>query len=219
MKVWKAVSPNICCFLLAFVSLPGAHALAAGQEKKSAPVSTIPAQTQQIDASDLLPSYAIKPSGVALPADVPAGKYRRIIMPYPNWTLICDENLKEKKRVCNISQQIVDRTGSVAFSWSLAGTGDGQPVMILRTSATAGKGATINLSFLDKGKPIRVATDACDMKVCVAMLTVGPRMRNYIGKGANVEVSFSLNNPEPNQPSKVVIKTTLDGLSMALAAI
>lgn len=219
MKARRANSPSRW-FLMVCVNLSAAHALAAEQEKKSAPVPFAPAQTEQQTASgSTLPGYSIKPSDLVLPDDVPAGKYRRVIVPYPNWTLICDENLKEQKRICNISQQIVDLAGNIAFSWSLAGTGDGKPVIILRTPASAGTGTAINLAFPDKRKPIRIATDACDMKVCVAMLAVGPRMRKYIGNGSDVEVSFPLPHAGSSQASRIVIKTTFGGLSSALAAI
>lgn len=78
------------------------------------------------------PRYWIKPSEVAIPPDVPIGMYRRLIRPFENWTLICDENLKSKQRICNVSQLVVDKAGNTVFSWSLAATAQGKPVMILR---------------------------------------------------------------------------------------
>ena len=53
--------------------------------------------------------YRIKPSDVAVPPDVKLGDYQRTIRPFENWTLICDENLKARKKVCNVSQIIEDR--------------------------------------------------------------------------------------------------------------
>jgi invasion protein IalB len=163
------------------------------------------------------PEFFIKPSEVVVPEGVPVGQYRRIIEPHQNWTLICDENLKEKKRICNIAQQVADRSGAVVFSWSLAGTSDGKPIMILRAPASVGKGAAIRLTFPGKAKPIDAVTEACDQWVCVSMIKVGPRMTKYIGAGSQVEVSFPVAGDASGD--RVVIRTTLEGLSAALAAI
>ncbi len=202
--------------LLTFVTLFGSGIAASGQDSRSAPTAAASAQTSASISGGPGMAYSIKPSEVVVPEGVPVGEYRRIIEPHANWTLICDENLKEKKRVCNISQQVVDPAGNIAFSWSLAGTGDGQPVMILRTPASAGKGTAIKLSFPDKTKPISAITDACDTKVCVAMLPVGPRMKGYISKRSAVEVSFAA---AAAANGRIVFQTTFDGLPQALAAI
>lgn len=61
------------------------------------------------------PSYSIKPSEVTVPPGAELGRYRRIIQPFENWNLICDENLKTMKKICNITQSIVDQNGQFAF--------------------------------------------------------------------------------------------------------
>jgi invasion protein IalB len=169
------------------------------------------------------PAFSIKPSDVVVPDDVPIGQYRRIIRPFQNWTLICDENLKRKQRVCNISQTVIGQSGGTVFSWSLAGTQDGQPMMILRTPPQVGEGKPISLSFDDKTKPITITTSGCDQRVCIAMLPVGPRMKGYIEKQAVAEISFgdasAGSSPDAKPPATVVLHVPLNGLSTALAAI
>jgi len=181
------------------------------------------AQDAMPQGAEQKPIFAIKPSDVAIPDDVPVGQYRRVIRPFPNWTLICDENLKRKQRVCNISQTFVGQSGGTVFSWSLAGTQDGKPMMILRTPPQVGKGQPISLSFADKNKPVTIETSDCDQRVCIAILPVGPRMRGYIDKKATAEISFSgaTANPAPATPpaAAVVLRAPLDGLSSALDAI
>jgi invasion protein IalB len=44
------------------------------------------------------------------------GQYKRTIQPFENWTLICDENLKKKEKVCNLSQIISDASGNQVFA-------------------------------------------------------------------------------------------------------
>lgn len=213
MKAGRAVTP-IMWLLLALVALPGGCPVAFGQDKKPAPATPdLPAQAPVAPAAA---RFAIKTSEVSVPAGVPIGKYRRVIEPHLNWTLICDENLQDKKRVCNISQQITDQKGEIVFSWSLAGTEDGMPILILRVPSALGKGTAIRLSFTDKNKPINVATSACDLKVCVGMLPVGPRLKTYIRAGADIDVSYSAKSAPS---SKIAIRTTFAGLSDALAAI
>lgn len=164
----------------------------------------------------LQPRYSIKPSEVVLPEGVALGQYRRVIRPFANWTLICDENLKKKQRVCNITQTIVDERGALAFSWSLAGTSDGKPIMIIRVPASVGKGNPVQLSFSSQKNPVNAKVEDCDQTVCVVLQPVGPAFREQISKQADVRISYA-------DPAKgdgpVVIGTTLKGLPPALAAI
>jgi hypothetical protein len=81
-----------------------------------------------------------------VPANVPIGKYRRIIQPFEDWTLVCDENLKAMRRVCNVTQSVVDQRGGLVFSWSLAATTQGVPIVIVRTPASVGKGTAVSLT-------------------------------------------------------------------------
>lgn len=160
--------------------------------------------------------YTIKPSDVSLPADVPLGKYRRIIEPYRNWTLICDENLAAKTRVCNVSQKIVDAQDAVVFSWTLAASRGGDPAMILRVPATWGANANIELSFADGLQPIKAVADQCDDTICMAVLSVGVRLRAAIS--AQSAVTIIVSAPGSAGTSET-IPATFDGLSDALSGI
>ena len=84
--------------------------------------------------------YAVKPSDVAIPSGETLGEFRRTIQPFSNWTLICDESLKSKRRVCNVTQTIVSAQGTVAFNWSLVATAEGKPLMVMRVPAAVGIG-------------------------------------------------------------------------------
>src|SRR5882757_1793451 len=75
-----------------------------------------------------LPStYTVKPSDVVIPDGEQLGQYRRVVQPFKNWILICDESLKSKRRVCNLTQSIVDQRGAPVFNWSFVATADGKP--------------------------------------------------------------------------------------------
>jgi invasion protein IalB len=152
--------------------------------------------------------------GGGYPQGAELGKYRRTIQPFENWELRCDENLKAKKKICNITQTILDGEGRFAFSWSLAATEDGKPMMILRTRSELGAENPLILSFPGRKEPMTTLTTACDVNVCVAYLPVGPVLREQIAKGANVQVSYN-----DTAETTLVFEAPLKGLSAALAAI
>lgn len=158
------------------------------------------------------PAYRIRPSEVAVPQDVPLGQYRRITTPFENWTLVCDENLKAKHMICNVSQVIEDRTGALVFSWSLAATQEGKPFMILRTAPQAD--GRISLAFPGRKQPVEVDIDGCNRIVCVGMVPVGPVLREQIGKEAQASVSYPTTSG-----TRVNVTTSLKGLAKALATI
>ncbi|WP_245928416.1 invasion associated locus B family protein [Bosea psychrotolerans] len=158
--------------------------------------------------------YRIKPSDVTLPANAKLGSYRRITQPFENWTLICDENLQTRQKVCNVTQTIEDSAGRLAFSWSLAATKDGKPYMILRSTSDAKYPGSIALRFQGRTDRIKVELDGCNAAVCVGMLPVGPAVREQIAKSAAPEISY-----ETTSGTTVTLAATLKGLSKAVEAI
>src|SRR5690606_8986821 len=156
----------------------------------------------------------IKPPEVAVPDGVPLGQYRRMITPFENWTLVCDENLQAKQMVCNVSQVIADGEGTLVFSWSLAATEDGQPFMILRTAPDADAAGKIALNFPGRANPVQVEIDGCNETVCVGMVPVGPIMREQIGKEAQPVISYPTRAGEG-----ISVTSSLRGLATALSAI
>lgn len=159
-------------------------------------------------------SYRIKPPEVVPPQGVPLGSYRRIIHPFENWNLICDENLKAKHKVCNISQSFIDQNEALIFSWSLAADEKGKPFMILRAPAQLGTGSKISLGIAGRERPVDVQLTACDSTVCVGYLPVGPILRQQIGKEATVKISYS-----PPSGAAVSLDAPFKGLKSALSAI
>ncbi|UWF59032.1 invasion associated locus B family protein [Brucella sp. 2716] len=165
------------------------------------------------------PGFAVKSTEIMVPDGVSAGEYRRITHPFPNWTLVCDENLKVKKRVCNITQTIMHEKGLVVFSWSLAAAENGKPYMIMRIPAVVGVRQEIRLDFGD-GTPIIVSkTHGCEGAVCIAYLPVGPRLRGYIAKGSVPKVSYPVPDIRRGSADWLMFYAPLSGLANALAAI
>ncbi|WP_248447686.1 invasion associated locus B family protein [Sinorhizobium meliloti] len=160
------------------------------------------------------PSYRIKPSEVVVPPDAKLGGYQRLIRPFENWTLICDENLAQRQRVCNVTQVIEDAAGRLVFSWSLAATKDGKPYMILRTAPAAKSDGLVSLKFDSRKQPVEVQLDGCNEAVCVGMLPVGPIMREQISRNATPMITY------PTTDGKLInVNATLRGLSTAVEAI
>ncbi|NNU63608.1 invasion associated locus B family protein [Ochrobactrum soli] len=156
----------------------------------------------------------IKEAEVRLPDGVQPGQYRRIIQPFENWTLICDENLQKKTRVCNVTQAIIDQSNRMVFSWSVAATQDGKPYMIVRTLPGIGDKGTVVLTILDDRAPVRVSVDGCNDIVCVGTVPIGPRFKPQIDKGATVGIFYKTMSGEA-----IDITAPLAGISSALKAI
>ena len=159
-----------------------------------------------------LPVYSVKPSEVVLPDGEKLGDYRRIVHPFKNWILICDESLKAKHRVCNITQTIVDQKGGVAFNWSLVATADGKPLMMMRIPAAAGVGQTIELAMGDRPDRIRVQTDRCDQVFCHAIVAVGDMLKRHIRAGTTCTVTYAVPSA-----ATIALQAPLEGLFAALA--
>ncbi|MTV16604.1 MULTISPECIES: invasion associated locus B family protein [Bradyrhizobium] len=159
------------------------------------------------------PAYAVKPSDVVVPEGETLGEFRRMIQPFKNWTLICDESLKSKRRVCNVTQSIVNAQGAVAFNWSLIATADGKPLMAMRIPAAAGVGARIELAMGDSPDHIVAQTDRCDPNFCFATIAIGNVLRRHIRAATPCLVSYQL----PQGP--IVLEAPLDGLSGVLAKL
>jgi len=161
-----------------------------------------------------LPTYRIKPSEVVVPPELKPGEYQRTIRPFENWTLICDENLKVRQRICNVTQIIENERGQIAFSWSLAATKGGEPYMILRTAPVAKSDGRILVKFEGRKEPIQVKLDGCNQTVCVGMLPIGPVLREQISKSTAPAISY------PTADGQTIsVTANLKGLSTAVKAI
>ncbi|MEJ1117658.1 invasion associated locus B family protein [Phyllobacterium sp. CCNWLW109] len=158
--------------------------------------------------------FRIKPSDVVPPADVKLGDYQRTIRPFENWTLICDEKVKARQRVCNVTQTIENQLGQVAFSWSLAATKEGNPYMIVRTAPIADADAPLALAFEGRKEPVKIRLDGCNQAVCVGMLPVGPIMRDQISKKSSPTISYATRTGKT-----ISLVAPLSGLSAAVEAI
>lgn len=157
--------------------------------------------------------YVVKGSDIAVPPGSMLGDIRRITHPFRNWTLICDQNLKARTKVCNVTQTIVDADGATVFSWTLAATGDRQAVLILRAPPSLGVGEPVTIAYAEGSRPLSAPTEACDERVCVATLRVGPVLRQQIAEGNVVTISFE------TAAGPMALRAPLSGLATAVAAI
>ena len=155
--------------------------------------------------------FRVRLTDIAIPAGASLGEVRRTIQPFPNWTLICDENLKARTKVCNVTQSFLDAAGATAFSWSLAATEGGKPLFILRAPASVGRDGTISVKPAS-GKPLAAAVQACDAAICIATLPFGRALGDEIARGEPVIISYDAGRP-------VVLSAPLNGLAKAIAAI
>jgi invasion protein IalB len=160
------------------------------------------------------PDYRIKPPEIALSEGAARGSVRRLIQPFGPWTLICDEDLRRREKICNVSQSILDRAGRAVFNWSLAATRMGAPAFILR-APRAGPGRPDLAVRFAASDPQPVELARCDAHQCLGFLAVTPALRGAIRAGAAIEIIYrSGQDADP-----VRFATTLDGLASALASI
>jgi len=159
-------------------------------------------------------TFRIKESDVKVPEGLALGQYRRIVHPFKNWTLICDENLRDRTRVCNITQSIVDQSGQIVFSWSVAATEEGRPFMIVRTLPSLGQRGRVALKVSDGGAPIEVAMDGCNPSFCVGKFPLGARLRPQIEAEGSVRISYSTLSGQ-----RIEVSAPLSGVQEALSAI
>ena len=155
--------------------------------------------------------YALKQPEITAPKGTAMGQVRRLIRPFAGWTLICDENLAERSKVCNVTQTFVDAGGATIFSWSLAASEDGKPIVILRVAPSVGQTGVISIRSHGR-KAETVAVRACDDSVCVATMRLNASLREQIDLGATLDVSFTAGQP-------VLLEAPLLGLKEAVAAI
>lgn len=172
-----------------------------------------PADGQAASGGNHQATYRVLPSDVALPAGVEPGRYRRIIQPFGNWTLVCDENLDERQKVCNVSQTIVDPNGEQALMWSLAATESGQPMMIVRTRPDLA-GDRVTIAFAGLAEQIPVMIRECDQTACAGLLPVSPFLRRQIVAGTDAQITYSLRSG-----GIVTLAAPLQGLASALEGI
>ncbi|WP_112814867.1 invasion associated locus B family protein [Brucella pseudogrignonensis] len=159
-------------------------------------------------------AFKVKPSIVALPAGAEPGSYRRVIRPFENWDLICDEDLKAMNKICNVTQTIEDDKGSFVFSWSLAATEAGKPMLILRVPADVIVEDRITLRFDGQKQTLSIKVGACDVLACTAFVSLVPIIRTQIENNAPVSVSY-----RSSHRGSVVLDAPTRGLSAAVAAI
>lgn len=155
--------------------------------------------------------YRVKLTDIAIPDGASVGEVRRTFQPFPNWTLICDENLKARTKICNVTQTFVDAAGTTIFSWSLAATEGGKPVFILRAPASLGPNGSIAIQPV-AAKPLAAKVQGCDARTCVAMLPLGPTLSQEIERSNLVTISYDADGP-------VSLSAPLNGLAKAIAAI
>lgn len=87
-------------------------------------------------------------------------------------------------------------------------------MMILRTRPGLGVKKPVMPAFPGRKEPVSVETYACNPGVCIALLPVGPILREQIAKASIVGVSHEA------APAEVLaFDVPLKGVSAALAAI
>ena len=159
-------------------------------------------------------AYAVKQSDVVVPEGQKLGEFRRIIQPFKNWTLICDENLKSKRRVCNFTQSIINQQGAVVFNWSLVATAGGKPLMMMRAPAAIGVGQPIRLTLGKKPDWIVAQIDRCDASFCFATIAIGDVLKRHIRAGTDCAISYQI-----SQSETIAFDAPLEGLYAALAGL
>lgn len=156
--------------------------------------------------------YRVKLTDISIPDGASLGDVRRSFQPFPNWTLICDENLKARVKICNVTQTFADADGATVFSWSLAATEGGEPVFILRVPAHMHLKGPISVKPA-KGGALSATVQACDASTCIATIPLNRTLSGEIAAAEPVTVSYEIAS------GPVTLSAPLNGLARAVAAI
>lgn len=132
--------------------------------------------------------FRIKPNEMA-PAG-PPGEVRRVVQPFGGWTLICDEDLRARRKVCNVSQVLVDGAGEPAFNWSLAATRGGAPVIIMRAPSGGLAARHVGIAFRPGETPAEYDLPSCDTQTCLGFLSVSPALQKRLREGGMAQISL-----------------------------
>lgn len=157
--------------------------------------------------------YVLKPPALAAPGGAP-GAVRRVIMQFYHWTLLCDEIIAQKRRVCNVTQTVHDASDNTIFSWSLAGSDDGKPFLLLRALPQADTGKPFRLLVKSTGRTAEVPFVGCNEALCMGQTPVGPILTQGIKDESDIVLSYQLTN---GGAAELVLP--LQGLRAAVAAI
>ena len=84
----------------------------------------------------------------------------------------------------------------------------------LRTRPELGQNKPVTLKFPGRDTPVIAEAYACDSSVCIALLPVGPVMREQIAKVSMAQIAY-----EAGPEAAFAFGAPLDGLAEALAAI
>lgn len=158
------------------------------------------------------PEFRVRPSSVTVPVGIPIGHYKRIIHPFENWTLVCDDNLSSKIRLCDIRQEIEIVGAGVIFSWALTATENGPPMMKLLGPAGIGVNGGIVLTFSD-GTTHRVKMLSCNKSICIGYSPAGPKTQHHINEGLPINISFDV-----DRLGEISFTAPMVGLKEALKA-
>lgn len=164
-----------------------------------------------IEAGRAAESFRIKPMDNAPSAT--DGSVRRTIQPFDGWTLVCDEQVKRRTKVCNISQVVVDDAGETAFSWSLAATSRGAPVMIVRVPRPSAGARWVTVRLEGAAKSRQVELSACNDAMCLGYWEIDPELGRILRKGPEAELILTRNGRFST------IKVATAGLSAALRSL
>lgn len=159
------------------------------------------------------PVYRVRPPSLEIPAQVPVGQYRRIIHPFKNWTVVCDDNLAEETRVCDIRQEIEIAGAGVIFSWALSASEYGPPVMKMIVPAAVGSAGKVILEFSDSSTHDVAITD-CNATSCQGYAPAGPKTQRHIDEELPIGISF---NVEPL--GTLSFEAPMKGLRSALSVV
>jgi invasion protein IalB len=93
----------------------------------------------------------VKPLKIASLTDdgeeIEAGDILRTTRMFPNWNLNCEVLLSQGKHLCAVELRSVDAKGRQIFSWSIALSADGEPIMILKVPSDIDRSYGLRMSI------------------------------------------------------------------------
>jgi invasion protein IalB len=157
------------------------------------------------------PTEPLKVASLVEPGKaIPPGDLLRTTRIFPNWNLNCEVLLSEARHLCAVELRSVDAQGRQVFSWSIALSTTGSPLIILRVPADISPGYGLHMvigAFTTILKPRR---EDCTPSACQMVAPFETALRTLMV--SQEKIGFSLER----DGVVLQIEAPLAGLSEAL---
>jgi hypothetical protein len=129
---------------------------------------------------------------------------------FPNWNLNCEVLLSQGRHLCAVELRSVDAQGRQVFTWSIALSTDGNPIIIFKVPSDLDQGYGLRMMIGNLTTILTPRREDCDASDCRLMAPFETALRNLVVSQQKIGFSLKRGN------AILQIEAPLAGLSEAL---